>query len=59
MNKEQSNRIFNRESVRIANIKIAPGENRDDDYSGRAMEQIESVVSEIENNTLEVIEMDD
>lgn len=44
--------------VRIKNLKLFPGTDRDTTPS-RVLEQVDRVVSEIENGVLEVVDLDD
>lgn len=44
--------------VSVMNLKLFPGTDRDSS-SSKVMEQVERVISEIENGVLEIIELDD
>lgn len=44
--------------VEVKNIKLFPGTDRDTSPE-RVLDQVDRVVSEIENNVLEVIDLDD
>jgi hypothetical protein len=50
-------RIYDGE-VKVSNLKIFPGTDRDTSPE-RVLSQVDRVISEIENDALEVIDLDD